>query len=178
MKKLKDLVYDYNDIFLAIVIIIVAGAVIFWKVSDIMAYPTFAKNQQQQEQEVNVDDIDLNPIPVDENVNPGTDEVGENTDTPTPQAPENNPTPLPAADTKFEVKQGDFFSTAADKLLQAGLIKDKQEFIKTVQGMGLENKLQIGIFTIPAGSSDTEIAKILTKTNQYLLTKTGKYDSI
>ena len=84
---------------------------------------------------------------------------------PTITAPENNPTPLPAADTKFEVKQGDFFSTAADKLLQAGLIKDKQEFIKTVQGMGLENKLQIGIFTIPAGSTDTDIAKILTKTN-------------
>ena len=169
MKKIKDFIYDYNDIVLAILIIVVAGAVIFWKVSDIMAYPSFAKAQQeakQQEQTIDMDDIDLTPIPVDTNVNPGTDEIGgegsEGQTTPevTPEV-----TPQPKVDKKFEVKSGDYFSTAAKNLKTAGLIEDSQAFIQTVKDLGLESKLQIGIFTIPAGATYEEIAHILTKTN-------------
>ena len=169
MKKLKDFIYDYNDIVLAILIIIVAGAVIFWKVSDIMAYPAFAKAQQeakQQEQTINMDDIDLTPTPIDTNVNPGTDEIGgEGSEgQATPEVPP-EVTPQPKVDKKFEVKSGDYFSTAAKNLKTAGLIEDSQAFIQTVKDLGLESKLQIGIFTIPAGATYEEIAHILTKTN-------------
>lgn len=168
MKKLKDLIYDYNDIVLAIVIIVIASAIIFWKVSDIMAYPAFSKAQreaQQQEQTIDMSDVDLTPAPVDENVNPGTDvvpEVDQNAATPQPQPEQNT---KPTVDKKFEVKQGEYFSTAAKNLKNAGLIEDSQKFIETVKSMGLESKLQVGIFTIPAGSTDEQIAKILTKTN-------------
>ena len=72
----------------------------------------------------------------------------------------------PTKDVKFEVKQGDYFSTAAKKLVEAGLVKDSQKFIEMVKSMGIENKLQIGEFTIPAGSTEEEIAKIITKTNR------------
>lgn len=171
MKKLKDLIYDYNDILLAILIIIVAGAVIFWKVSDIMAYPAFAKAQQaaqQKEQGINIDDMDLDPIPVDQNVNPGTDEIGgtegEQTPAVTPE-PQPQVNPQPVVDKKFEVKSGDYFSTAAKNLKDAGLIDDSQAFIQKVKDLGLESKLQIGIFTIPAGADYEQIAHILTKTN-------------
>ncbi len=172
MKKLKDLIYDYNDIVLAILIILIASAIIFWKVSDIMAYPAFAKAQQeanQQEQTIDMTDVDLTPTPVDENVNPGTDEItsgGEQEQTPVTPTQETTPqNTTGAVDKKFEVKQGDYFSTAAKNLKNAGLIDDTQKFIDTVKSMGLESKLQIGIFTIPAGATYEQIAKILTKTN-------------
>ena len=33
MNKLKDLVYDYNDLFVALVIVVIAGVLIFWRIS-------------------------------------------------------------------------------------------------------------------------------------------------
>lgn len=170
MKKIKDFIYDYNDILLAIIIILVAAAVIFVKVSDIMAYPQFAKEAQQQEQtDVDFSDVDLEKTDVDPIVAPG-DDIGsdDNTDDPqgNNQAPADNPTPVaPSKDVTFEVKQGEYFSTVAKNLKDKGLITDTQAFIKKVQDMGLEKKLQIGTYTIPAGSTDEQIAKIVTKTN-------------
>ncbi len=167
MKKLKDLIYDYNDIFLAIIIIIVAGAVIFWKVSDIMAYPSFAKQQQeqQQSQDVNVEDIDLTPSDVTPNLNPGTDVIGE--DDPEGGNPvAEDPTPQkPTGDVKFEIKEKEYLSTVASNLKAAGLISDDKAFIKTVEDLKLDSKIQIGEFTIPAGSTAEQIARIITKTN-------------
>lgn len=166
MKKFKDLIYDYNDILLAILIIIVAGAVIFVKVSDIMAYPSFAKNEPKQQQEVDFSDVDLDPIDVDPVINDGTDVIGE--DEPDDSLPVDDPqetTPVaPTGDVKFEVKQGEYLSTVASNLKKLGLIEDSSAFVKKVEEMKLDSKLQIGTFTIPAGSTMEDIAKIITKT--------------
>ena len=166
MKKFKDLIYDYNDILLAILIIIVAGAVIFVKVSDIMAYPSFAKNEPRKEQDVDFSDVDLDPIDVQPVINDGTDVIGE--DDPDDSLPITNPEPTtpptPTGDVKFEVKQGEYLSNVASNLKKAGLIEDSSAFVKKVEEMKLESKLQIGEFTIPAGSSMEDIAKIITRT--------------
>ena len=175
MKKFKDFIYDYNDILLAIIIILIAGLVIFWKVTDIMAYPSFAKESQKQSQDVQITDKDLEPVDVDPIVAPGDDIEGQpqNQEQNPEQQPEQNQQPenntqtqQPSGDVKFEIKSGEYFSTAADKLLQLGLIQDKAKFIDLVKSLGLESKLQVGTFTIPAGSSEEDIARILTKTKK------------
>ncbi len=65
MKRIKDFIYDYNDIFLAILIIIIAAAVIFWKVSDIMAYTgSTASNTTAATETVDFSGTDLTPTEV------------------------------------------------------------------------------------------------------------------
>ncbi len=164
MKKFKDLIYDYNDILIAILIVIIASAVIFWKVTDVMAYPSFIRSSQKtQQSSVDMSDVDLTQTEVEPIAEPG-DEVttGEGeTQTPTEDLTQ---TPYVGTDKEFEIKSGEYLSTVANNLLSQGLIADKNEFIKTVESMGLANKVQVGKFTIPGGATYEEIAKIITKT--------------
>ena len=157
MKKFKDLIYDYNDILLAIIIIIVAAAVIFWKVADVMAYPSLIRNSQKHSGTTEITEISNLDLTQEE-----VDPIAE-----TDPAPEDDltQTPYVGIDQDFEIKSGEYLSTVATNLLNQGLIQDKNEFVKTVESMGLASKVQIGKFTIPAGSSYEQIAKIITKTN-------------
>ena len=51
----------------------------------------------------------------------------------------------------------------ADILLQAGLIKDKQDFNQAVIAAGAEGKLRAGYFVIPSNATPAEIISILTR---------------
>lgn len=56
MEKLKDFLYNKNDLLVALIILVIAAAVIFFRVEAIMAYPeTLVKEQQQTVQEVQDD---------------------------------------------------------------------------------------------------------------------------
>ena len=75
MRKIKDLIYDYNDIFVALLIIAAAAAIIFWRVTDIMAYPEYlAGKEQSQTGEVDFSDVDLTPVDI-EPFNENPDEI-------------------------------------------------------------------------------------------------------
>lgn len=162
MRKLKDFIYDYNDIMLAIVIIVVAAGVIFWKVTDVMAYPSFIRNANKQNEQTEIGQIDTTPIDVEPIAEPGP----EVTPDPVEPAPSVEPTPsVVAADTKFEIKSGEYLSTVAKNLQSQGLVSDSSAFVKTVESMGLSSRIQVGTFTIPAGATDEQIAKIITRTN-------------
>ena len=39
MKKLKDILYDYNDILIALAIMVIAALLIMWRISAIVEYP-------------------------------------------------------------------------------------------------------------------------------------------
>lgn len=49
MKKIRDLIHDGNDILLAILVIVMAAGVIFWRMTDILAYPDKVAAQNQAE---------------------------------------------------------------------------------------------------------------------------------
>ncbi len=160
MKKIRDFIYDYNDIFLAILIIVVAAAVIFWKVSDIMAYTGATASSSTSTAAVDMSNVDLTIQPV-ENINPDPEEIT----TSAVQTPDPPVTPIQTVtkDTSFTVPSGSSSGKIASLLEQAGLIKSKDEFTALVKEMGVETKLKAGTFTIPAGSTMEDIAKILSK---------------
>ncbi len=174
MKKFKDLIYDYNDIVLAIIIIIVAGAVIFWKVSDIMAYPTFAKNQDNNTQsEVEIDPSSLEKTDVDPIVAPGADiegqeenqggsetQQGGESQGQTQSGSETQPQTGLTKDVKFTVPSGYVSSKIATKLENEGICK-AEDFTSAVTTLNAETKLRAGDFTIPAGSTAEDIVKII-----------------
>lgn len=45
-KRIRDFIYDINDIFIALVIIIVAAGIIVWRSTVIMSYPEYLANKE------------------------------------------------------------------------------------------------------------------------------------
>ena len=76
LKKIRDFIYDINDIFVAIVILLAAAGIIFWRSTAIMAYPEYlaAKNPSSNTANVDFSGIDLTPEPV-ENINENPEKI-------------------------------------------------------------------------------------------------------
>ncbi|MBR2098978.1 MAG: endolytic transglycosylase MltG [Firmicutes bacterium] len=173
MKKIKDLIYDYNDIFVALLIIAVAGAIIFWRVTNIMAYPDYiAGKTQSQTGEVDFSDVDLTPTNVDDfNENPEDittepSEEGQGEQTPadgsqTEGQPAEDPTQTAQTDAEgnyvVEIPKGSSALGIARILKAQGIISDIDAFMDKVEEMDAVMKLKYGTYKIPAGSSAEEI---------------------
>ena len=63
LKKIRDFIYDINDIFVAIIILLAAAGIIIWRSTAIMAYPDYlaAKNPPSNSANVDFSGIDLTP---------------------------------------------------------------------------------------------------------------------
>ena len=177
---MRDFFYNKGDVFIAVLIILIAAFVIYLRVGVIMDYSASGSRGES-----------LLPMPPaigdwgDRTPNAGTDGGSEqnNTDgdatdpstlsgadgqagqTPAPQ--EQPPASSvqvgqpSASSVQITVSAGDAASTIADKLLAAGAISDTQAFISEVLSQDADSKLKIGTFTIPKGSSVSEIIAIL-----------------
>lgn len=173
MKKLKDIIYDYNDIFVAVLIVILAGAIISWRISYIMAYPKYLAEQTAGEisDNININDIDLSLDDVEDiNANP-EDIVADPLSNPNIENPENEEQPnengegefTTAEDTSFTVPTGVSGTKIAQILYEANLAESPQQFITAVAKQNAETKLMAGTFKIPAGSTVEDIVAILTR---------------
>ena len=170
MNKIRDIIYDYNDIFVALLIIVVAGAMLLWRVNAIMEYPEYLAANTEPTQSTKVEDPDLSgldlttdaAISTDYNTNP--DDANAEPETQAAVTAPVEPTPAPpTGDVKFEIPKGSSASKIADLLRQAGLIDDKQAFLNMLSEKKADTKLKAGTFTIPAGATIEEIITILTK---------------
>ena len=170
INKIKDLVYDFNDIVIALLILAVAAGVISWRVADIMAYPEYLARQQGTEApaigspEVDFTDFDLTQ---NEQVDPNLNENPDNVTTdPTPVTPETPPveeTPIPASsDVKVTIPSGSYAAKIAEILYTSGVVTSKEAFLNTLTDSQAK-RLKAGDFTIPAGSTIDQIIEILTK---------------
>ncbi|MCX8130293.1 MAG: endolytic transglycosylase MltG [Clostridia bacterium] len=62
---------------------------------------------------------------------------------------------------KIVISPGDTSEVVAGKLINSGLIKDKQAFIKMLKEMGMEAEINIGEFNITSGTDIKEIIGII-----------------
>ena len=180
MNKIKDLVYNLNDVFVALAIIAVAGFIILWRVGVIMDYPAYAaslKKETVTQADVNFADVDLTPGKVDENLNnnpenfdaqqPEENQQPEGQDV-QPEQPEKNEGEVQqgatvSQETKFEIPAGSSCDKIGTLLEEQGLIASKSEFIKQVVAKKADTKIKTGKFTIPAGATLDDIIAIITK---------------
>lgn len=93
---------------------------------------------------------------------------------PTPEptkAPEPTPEPTKAPENEqpktgkgisFDVNKGEGSYTVAKNLAAAGFISDASSFDSYLCSTGMDRKIYAGTYTIPEGSTEEEIAKILT----------------
>lgn len=89
-----------------------------------------------------------------------------------PELSEKNPDGTPEIPAKendlvaiIEIPSGSFPSKIGEILLDSKLISDKNEFLNKSVEMGLDTKLQSGIFEISVGTNLDDIIKILAKSN-------------
>ena len=167
--KIKDFIYDFNDILVALLILAVAFGVITWRVADIMAYPEYLAKQEStfvaqknEETELDLSDVDLTPDDtVVENINTDIEDV---TVSETTEETEAAQTPAAATgETKITIPSGTPASKIADILYDAGLVTSTSDFLSTLTAQKADTKLKAGTFTIPAGSTMEEIIAILIK---------------
>jgi hypothetical protein len=68
-----------------------------------------------------------------------------------------------AAEVIFEVESGTTSEKIAVRLHKAGLIEDEAAFVKLLDDLGLESRIQVGSFKINKGDGMKEIAEKITR---------------
>lgn len=160
MKKLKDILYNKNDILIALVIISVAAFVIMGRVDSILAYPgslTADTGTSLDEPIIPVDDE--NPDEKQDDTENGTEEEPATSITDSGSDQQNSTN----KNIKIHIESGSTGEKIAELLVNNGLIESKQSFYNAVAASGADTKLQAGDFTIPANSTAAEIVKIITR---------------
>ena len=183
---MRDFFYSKGDVFIAVLIILVAVFVIYLRVGVIMGYDPFggaaenllpAPSAGPAAEGTEPDSTAQGPEEGDDGG--GVPAIGPAETDPTDEGPDQAQTGSaePADETPAQVEDqppatvamqitvvaGDAASTIADKLLAAGAISDKQAFLSDVLAQNADSRLKQGTFTIPAGASHADIIAILTK---------------
>lgn len=159
MKKLKDFLYDKNDILIAFLILVVASLLIIWRMDAIMKYPeTLISDSGDTTHEVTERGPEQTTPPGDDS---DTDQTDKDSDSDassgTSDAVWSNGTLSKAVEIKVS---GASASEAVQCLVNAGLFKDYAEYQSTCTSLGLDHqKVSAGTFTFPQGSSKADVAK-------------------
>ena len=189
VKKIKDIVYDINDVIIVMVILACAVLLIINRIEIIMAYPhgddssillaeeekTKTNSGRDQPDTTDSDYISDNANDASSDDNDDADsEQGEGSSDSDSYGPHENgeqqgsnmqPAP-PTAEQEYPypiyVAFGETAAQIAQKLLDAGIINDKNDFYDAIIAAGAERKLLAGSFTIPRNSSPDDVVRILT----------------
>lgn len=171
MKKLKDFIYDKNDIVIAILILAVAALIISWRLGIILEYPKQLLGTDDPVFDTPIGGDDEDPdLPVDDE---GEDSQsgeanqpqGGDGETDEPQGGETEED-IPlwdggvlTEDVEVEV-EGASASAAVKCLVNAGLFEDYAEYQKICEAEGMNHeKVSAGTFTFKKGTTKVQIAK-------------------
>lgn len=174
MKKIsnfiKDIIYDKNDLLIALIILALAGFIINDKIGIIMSYPEILAAQIQEETTSSKNDNDIGLQQKGQDTKP----EGETQENPTEKEdPEEEPKDNeetgkvnPDSDNEemvpIHIEYGATGSKIAQILIDSGLLQTKEEFFDAVNESGADTKLQAGNFEIPANATPSEIISIIT----------------
>jgi len=180
MKKIKDFIYDYNDVLIALLIVCAAGLIIFWRVNAVLDYSNYLTSKEDVKQiDIDFSGVDLTQEEVDNQVDPEPEKVEE------PVVCEHTyeagvctkcgekdpdyvePEPVPQVKTyTLEVSKakGTTNWTACGKELESkGIITSSTEFVSRVVVRKVESSLQPGKYDLNSGMTTDEIIDILIK---------------
>lgn len=187
MRKIKDFFYDYNDVFVALLIIAVAGFIIFWRVNAVMSYADVAEIKEVQQIDIDFSNIDLGKENVDEMKDPEPEQDPQQDPQQEPeQDPQQEPEQQPEQEPEKEPEQqpekqpektetkkytieiskaaGTTNWTAVGKVLQEkGIISDYKEFVARVITREVESRLQFGSFDVDSTMTLDQVIDILIK---------------
>ena len=182
MRHLREFIYDKSDILVALVILLIAGLLIFWRFEAIADYPsTLVKSGEVQTAREDSDKdkakdnsskskdekSDANKGG-DKDSNKSKDDSKDGTQTDSKDGDKSKESSSGIYDggvtgkaTTLTVQSGSA-SEAANSLVSAGYFDSYDDFVSTCQSVGIDSgSIKAGTFNIPAGSSKGDVAKIV-----------------
>ena len=151
MNKLKDFIYDKSDIVVALLIISIAGLIVFSRIDAILSYPeTFAANNNPpvvSESAVSVGDEDTSsPAAIEDDGDGNTDGEGDDVEM-----------------LAIYVNYGESLQSVADKFVSVELFSSSEEFLSAIEEAGVQTQIKTGNFIIPENATVDEVIAIITK---------------
>jgi hypothetical protein len=174
MNKLKDIVYDKNDLLIALIILLCAAFIIYQRIDVIMGYPgslevkahtTTEENAVQYSGNTDKTSKDTASKDTDKTTadKTTTDKATADKDSGTDKSSANNAGKTKSEAITITIKYGDTGGDIAALLVESGLLDSKQEFYDAVSKAGADTRLKAGTFNIPLDSTPDEIIAVITK---------------
>ena len=138
MRALRNFIYNFSDIFVALIIIALAAFLIWTRVGVIMDYPASQSEADTVKTSANADPQAL------------TADSSDDSET--------------DSDTEYKevvIPNGSSTDVVAGILKQAGLVVNVDDFTYQIKAMGLDGKVQPGVHQIPRGVSMEDMINIL-----------------
>jgi hypothetical protein len=169
---MRDFIYGKSDVLVALLIVAIAGTVIFTRVNAIMEYPSRVAAETEAQAAEDADDAEAEGLAdiegqtdasttdaggealVDSSASAGQNQQSDQNAQSSTPATTGNPV-------SFAVASGEATSVIADNLVKAGLVSSRQVFLDAVTAKGAETRLRAGTFNIPPGSTPDQIVDIL-----------------
>lgn len=143
MNRLRDFIYDKSDILVALIIISVAGVIIFSRIDAILAYPeTYAKEG----------------APVVQSEEPVQYEYPGATSGDAIEPGEGEPEMF-----AVYINYGESLQVIAGKFVDVGLFETTEDFFTAVDAANAGTQIKTGNFIIPSDSTPEEVMAIITK---------------
>ncbi len=171
MEKLKDLLHDFTDILLAIVIAFAMFAVVSLYLGD---WFQTDKNIVVANEQTPDDTVPVTPEVEDseeeapeDNTSQEEEEAPSDTEAPEDEGNEEEAAPpVTVVEVKtITIPNGTPGVGIATILLENGLIENTADFINTAENLSLSLKLKSGTFEIPTDATIEEMVKIIAKQN-------------
>ncbi|KDR95565.1 hypothetical protein SAMN02745945_01416 [Peptoclostridium litorale DSM 5388] len=171
MDKIKNMVYEYSDVFLGFFILASMVCIMGWQLYSwfepssgyILASDSPASTKASLSENTNSGDNSNKEPAVQKNPDISTISQGE------ASSPEVDSSQSQAAETQivaeiviFQIKRGSACINIANDLESMGLISSSDEFVGKITSLGLENKLKSGSYSMKKGDSVDNIIKTLT----------------
>lgn len=153
MKKLKDFFYDKNDILLVILILIVAGFLIWWRVDIIMSYP---------------DTIDVSTVSKEKSQKAAVPQEKTEAERKADKKQEKEKALIYDSEGKLTKNvtvtiAGETAEEQVHYLVEAGLFKSYGDFEKICTDLGTDPvKIKASTFNFSKGATQQDIARIVT----------------
>ncbi len=168
MKKLKDFLYDKNDIIIALCILVVAGLLIIWRIDAIMQYPqTLAQEthtvETTDDKAVDDSDKDDSDKSSKKDKDKKDNDKSDKKDSETTQSSGVWSGETLAKDVTVTVAGGSA-AGAVQSLIDAGLFESYDDYVSVCNYYGLvPENIKATTFTFAAGSTKADIAVKVTE---------------
>ena len=169
MKKVKDFLYNWNDLVIILCILAIAAGLIYWRVTKIMDYPRYIA-AQAQERALAEKEAAESLTPVDPNADSSSTSSTETSDTssePKPGSGPRNGKLWSGGMLREEVSVTTASGSAAEaveSLVEAGLFTSYEDFEVVCELNGFDpTDIKANDFTFSPGTTQAQIAEEVTK---------------
>ncbi len=151
MRAIRNFIYNFSDIFVAVIIIALAAFLIWTRIEIIMDYPSSHSDKavSQVSAEANTEDANKDENNSQEAPASQTETAKSESDTPAVEYIE------------VSIPSGSSTEVVAGILKQSSIITNTNDFTWQVKQMGVDGQILAGTHKIPKGTSMADMIKIL-----------------